>query len=270
MATRQPAQIFVKRSSEAGPSLTHGRRQFAPSESSVVGDEVDESVVRRKKRAIPRTSESDADRAGPSEIVPSFVGQAIIPTNIFGVLFPNRSYPLDASNFTQVDTHKWLLNMDIFVGEPYDKVTEICIYLFHEESIPPDKAVAVYVQSPGSSFQFRGGVTRACPSSVLSLLWPTTSSQMNLIGSTSRPVTAKIGVSIEDAATLPALNVGRHRQLEQVALNVGRNLFNFMQSFCHVQDNHLGVPRGIFEQWYKKFVERSQRDPEYVNRLLVA
>ncbi|XP_024369336.1 protein OPI10 homolog [Physcomitrium patens] len=269
MANRQPVQILVKRASEAGSSLTHGHRRRSPSESSVVGDEVDEAV-RRKKRAIMHTPASDAERPGQLEIVSSFVGQAIIPTNIFGVLFPNRSYPLDASNFTQVDTQKWLLNMDIFVGEAYDQVTEMCIYLFHEASIPADKAVAVYVQSPGSNFQFRGGVTRACPSTVLSLLWPTTSSQMNLIGSTSRPVTAKIGVAIEDAATLPALNVGRHRQLEQVALNVGRNLFNFMQSFCHVQDNHLVVPRGIFEQWYKKFEERSQRDPEYVNRLLAA
>ncbi|KAG0579884.1 hypothetical protein M758_4G133200 [Ceratodon purpureus] len=268
MATRQPAQIFVQRASDAGPSLTHGRRQFAPSEPSAVGDDVDESVVRRKKRAVSHTS--DTERPGQLEIVSSFVGQAIVPTNIFGVLFPNRSYPLDSSNFTQVGTQKWLLNMDIFVGEPYDQVTEMCIYLFNEASIPSDKAVAVYVQSPGSAFQFRGGVTRSCPSSVLSLLWPTSSSQMNLIGSTSRPVTAKIGVAIEDSATLPTLNVGRHKQLEQVATNVGRNLFNFMQSFCHVQDNHLAVPRGIFEQWYKKFEERSQRDPEYVNRLLAA
>jgi len=268
MATRQPAQIFVQRASEVGPSLTHARREFTPSEPSAVGEDVDESVVRRKKRAISHTSD---ERAGPLEIVSgTFVGQAIVPTHVFGVLFPNRSYPLDSSNFTQVDSQKWLLNMDIFVGEAYDQVTEMCIYLFDEASIPPDKAVAVYVQSPGSTFQFRGGVTRACPSSVLALLWPTSSSQMNLIGSTSRPVTAKIGVAIEDSATLPALNVGRHRQLEQVALNVGRNLFNFMQSFCHVQDNHLAVPRGIFEQWYKKFEERSQRDPEYVNRLLAA
>lgn len=101
----------------AGPSLSHGRRQFAPSESSAIGDDVDESVVRRKRRAITNTSDSDALRPGQLEIVPSFVGQAITPTNIFGVLFPNRSYPLDASNFTQVDSQKWLLNMDIFVGE---------------------------------------------------------------------------------------------------------------------------------------------------------
>lgn len=54
---------------------------------------------------------------GKLEIVSSFVGKAVTPTNIFGVLFPNRSFPLDSSNFNQVDTHKWLLDMDIFVGE---------------------------------------------------------------------------------------------------------------------------------------------------------
>lgn len=80
----------------------------------MVGEDVDESVVRRKKRAISHTSD---ERAGRLEIVSSFVGQAIVPTHVFGVLFPNRSYPLDSSNFTQVDSQKWLLNMDIFVGE---------------------------------------------------------------------------------------------------------------------------------------------------------
>ena len=78
---------------------------------------MDESVVRRKKRAISHTSDVAVEKPGQYEIVPSFVGQAIVPTNIFGVLFPNRSYPLDASNFTQVESQKWLLSMDIFLGE---------------------------------------------------------------------------------------------------------------------------------------------------------
>lgn len=164
-----------------------------------------------------------------------------------------------------------VLVMEMETGEAYDQVTEMCIYLFNEASIPSDKAVAVYVQSPGSTFQFRGGVNKSCPSAVLSLLWPTTSStgQMHLIGSTSRPVTAKIGVAIEDSAALPALNVGQHRQIEEVAMDVGRNLFNFMQPFCSIhQGNQLAVPRGIFEQWFKKFEEKSQRDPDYLKHLL--
>lgn len=119
----------------AGPSLTHGRRQFPSSESSAIEDDVDESVVRRKRRAITHTSDGDAARPGRQlEIVPSFVGQAITPTNIFGVLFPNRSYPLDASNFTQVDSQKWLLNMDIFVGE-FAVVHQICVEVVQSVSV---------------------------------------------------------------------------------------------------------------------------------------
>lgn len=103
---------------EAGSSLTHGRRQFTPAEPSGLSDEVDESVSRRKKRAVSHMpDEGGAAVPGKLEIISSFVGQAVTPTNIFGVLFPNRSFPLDSSNFNQVDTHKWLLDMDIFVGE---------------------------------------------------------------------------------------------------------------------------------------------------------
>lgn len=103
---------------EAGSSLTHGRRQFTPTEPSGLSDEVDESVSRRKKRAVSHMpDEGGAAVPGKLEIISSFVGHAVTPTNIFGVLFPNRSFPLDSSNFNQVDTHKWLLDMDIFVGE---------------------------------------------------------------------------------------------------------------------------------------------------------
>ncbi|KAH8931677.1 hypothetical protein BDL97_19G034300 [Sphagnum fallax] len=151
------------------------------------------------------------------KIVASFVGQEVQQANIFGVLFPNRSYPLDASNFSQVDSHHWLLDMDIFVGEAYDQVTEMCIYLLNELSIPPHKAVAVYIQSPYSTFQFRGAVYSSCPSAVLSLLWPN-SSQMHLTESASPPITAKIGLAIEDLATLPTLNVGHCRKIEEVAM----------------------------------------------------
>lgn len=79
---------------------------------------MDESVTRRKKRAITHTPDtSEAAGTGELQIVSSFVGQAVTPSNIFGVLFPNRSFPLDASNFNQVDSQRWLLDMDIFVGQ---------------------------------------------------------------------------------------------------------------------------------------------------------
>lgn len=38
---------------------------------------------------------------------------------MFGVLFPNRSFPLDITTFVQVDDHRWLLDMNYFVGKLY-------------------------------------------------------------------------------------------------------------------------------------------------------
>jgi hypothetical protein len=162
----------------------------------------------------------------------------------------------------------WVLDTCCYAGEAYDQVTEMCIYLLNELSIPPHKAVAVYIQSPYSTFQFRGAVYSSCPSAVLSLLWPN-SSQMHLTESASPPITAKIGLAIEDLATLPTLNVGHCHKIEEVAMKVGQNLFNFMQSSCSVQGTQLAVPRGLFEQWFKRFEERSKRDSEYLKHVLV-
>jgi hypothetical protein len=35
---------------------------------------------------------------------------------MFGVLFPNRSFPLGITTFNQVDDHRWILDMNYFVG----------------------------------------------------------------------------------------------------------------------------------------------------------
>lgn len=49
-------------------------------------------------------------------------------------------------------------------------------------------------------------------------------------------------------------------------LQVGQNLFNYMQSFCSVQGNTLIVPANILDQWYTKLKEKAKVDPEYLNR----
>ena len=77
--------------------------------------------------------------------------------------------------------------------------------------------------------------------------------------------TAKIGVSIEDLSAIPALNVGH----QQLALKVGENLFNFMQSFCTTDSNKLVVPNDILDRWFKKFQERAKRDPEYLKSFVI-
>lgn len=183
---------------------------------------------------------------------------------MFGVVFPNRSFPIDISSFAQIDTFHWILDMNTFVGEAYDQIREMCIFLLNNFTLPPDKALAVYVQSPGSSFVFCGAVTVARPSAVLSLLWLEPGGQMQLTSADSVPPSAKIGVSVEDLASLPSLDVAAEKKIERLALKVGENLFNFMQSFCGVDGTKLVVPMDILDRWFKKFQERAKRDPEYL------
>ncbi|XP_024399049.1 protein OPI10 homolog [Physcomitrium patens] len=186
---------------------------------------------------------------------------------MFGVLFPNRSFPLGISTFNQVDEHRWLLDMNYFVGEAYDQVKEMCVFLLNEMVLPAGKSLAVYVQAPGSQFEYRGAVHSACPSAVFPLLWPgATSGPMLLTGPGAPGASAQIGISVEDLATLPSLNVGHQKRVEEIALKVGENLFNFMQSFGTTQGGKLIVPMDILNQWFKKFQEKARRDPDYLNR----
>ncbi|CAI5483923.1 unnamed protein product, partial [Closterium sp. Yama58-4] len=136
---------------------------------------------------------------------------------MFGVLFPNRSFPLDVSRFKQVDTFHWVLEMNMFVGDAYDQVKEICIFLLSEAALPPGQALAVYVQAPGSPFEYRGA------------------------------------------------SVGWQRRIEEMALKVGQNLFNYMQSFSTVQGNMLLVPSDILDRWFKKFQDKAKMDPDFLN-----
>jgi hypothetical protein len=152
-------------------------------------------------------------------------------------------------------------------GEAYDQVKEMCIFLLNEMALPAGKALAVYVQTPGSQFEYRGAVHSACPSAVFPLLWPGASSgQMLLTGPGAPAASAQIGISVEDLATLPALNVGQQKRVEELALKVGENLFNFMQSFCSIEGDKLLIPMDILNQWFKKFQEKARRDPDYLNR----
>lgn len=216
---------------------------------------------------------------------------------MFGVVFPNRSFPIDISTFAQIDTLHWILDMNTFVGkskkisdaapnfscsifmckwpnflifllkfagEAYDSVREVCIFLLNNFTLPPDKALAVYIQSPGSPFLYCGAVTIARPSAVLSLPWPEPGGQLQLMSPDAAPLSAKIGVSVEDLATLPSLDVAAEKKIERLALKVGENLFNFMQSFCGVDGSKLVVPMDILDRWFKKFQERAKRDPEYL------
>ncbi|KAF2596375.1 hypothetical protein F2Q68_00008393 [Brassica cretica] len=89
-------------------------------------------------------------------------------------------------------------------------------------------------------------------------------SQMQLTAGDSAPLSAKIGISVEDAAALPSLDVAAERKIERLAMKVGENLFNFMQSFCGVDGSKLVVPMDILDRWFNKFQERAKRDPGFL------
>ncbi|KAF4391695.1 hypothetical protein G4B88_005581 [Cannabis sativa] len=187
---------------------------------------------------------------------------------MFGVVFPNRSFPMDISAFSQIDTFHWILDMNTFVGEAYDQVRELCIFLLNDFTLPPDKALAVYIQSPGCPFVFCGAVTLTRPSAVLTLAWPepggSLTPQLQITGPDAPLMSAKIGVSVEELASLPSLDVTAEKRIERLALKVGESLFNFMQSFCGVDGSKLVVPMDILDRWFKKFQDRAKRDPEYL------
>ncbi|GJN30822.1 hypothetical protein PR202_gb19159 [Eleusine coracana subsp. coracana] len=54
------------------------------------------------------------------------------------------------------------------------------------------------------------------------------------------------------------------QRAERVALRVGENLFNFMQSFCGADGGKLVVPTDILDRWFRKFQERAKKDPSYL------
>ena len=103
---------------------------------------------------------------------------------------------------------------------------------------------------------------------VLSLPWPDPADDATagpLQVAVPDAASAKIGVSVEDLAALPlVLDAGAERRVERLALRVGENLFNFMQSFCGVDGSRLVVPMDILDRWFKKFQEKAKKDPSYL------
>ncbi|PKA62771.1 ribulose-phosphate 3-epimerase [Apostasia shenzhenica] len=195
---------------------------------------------------------------------------------MFGVVFPDRSFPMDMSSFSQIDPLHWPLpepqiplSLVSSAGAAYHDVREICIFLLNAASLPPEKALAVYVQAPGHPFLFCGSVHIARPSAVLSLPWPdlaevpdAAAGAIQVAGAGA--AAAKIGISVEDLSALPpVMDAGAEKRVERLALRVGENLFNFMQSFCGVDGSRLVVPMDILDRWFKKLKEKAQRDPNY-------
>lgn len=153
----------------------------------------------------------------------------------------------------------------LFAGDAYDQVKEIFLGLPTEQSLPnPELALAVYVQSPGSNWEYRGAVNAQRPSAVIPLVWPPSVGGAQAADGT--PLPAQIGISIESTASLPAAVVGTQQRAEEFARKVGENLFHFMQSFSSSSDGMLHVPVSILNQWFTKFQERFRVDPDFLDR----
>ncbi|KAJ6818243.1 putative protein OPI10-like protein [Iris pallida] len=180
---------------------------------------------------------------------------------MFGVVFPERSFPLDPSAFTQIDPLHWVLDLSPLVGDSFLSLPNLCIFLLPPVTLPPDKALAVYVQPPGHPFLFCGAVHSARPSALLSLPWPT-ADPSSLPLPPPDAASAKLGVSVEDLALLPPVaDAGAEARAEQAAVRVGEHLLHFLQSFC-AEGDRLVVTTDMLDRWFKKFLDKARRDPK--------
>ncbi|XP_042414394.1 uncharacterized protein LOC122003030 [Zingiber officinale] len=183
-----------------------------------------------------------------------------------------RSFPMDASAFAQIDPLHWILDMNSLVSDAYCDVRKLCVFLLPvaASSFPPGKALTVYFQPLGHPFLFCDAIHPAHPSALLSLPWPDPSEEPPIPDPNPNPLqlaltSAKIGISVKDLASLPPVAYAvAEKKAERLALRVGKNLFNFMQSFCGIDGSRLVVPMDILDRWFKKFQERARKDPSYL------
>ncbi|XP_042422209.1 protein OPI10 homolog [Zingiber officinale] len=170
---------------------------------------------------------------------------------------------MDASAFAQIDPLHWILDMNSLISDAYRDVRKLYVFLLPvaASSFPPGKALTVYFQPLGHPFLFCGAVHPARPSALLSLSWPGPSKEPPIPDPNPNPLqlaltSAKIGISVEDLASLPPVAYAvAEKKAERLALRVGENLFNFMQSFYGIDGSRLVVPMDILDRWFKKFQE---------------
>lgn len=175
---------------------------------------------------------------------------------MFGIVFPDHTFPLDATAFAQVAPNSWLLDLSTLALAAAPRSAVVFLLPAAVAALPPGKAVAVYFQAAANRpFAFLGalGPTR-----------PSASFPLPEAGDEPEPAVgpAKLGVAVEDAAALPP--PPDEQRAERVALRVGENLFNFMQSFCGADGGKLVVPTDILDRWFRKFQERAKKDPSYL------
>jgi protein Hikeshi len=172
---------------------------------------------------------------------------------MFGVVFPDYTFPLDATAFAQVAPNSCLLDLSTLSLAAAPRSAVAFLLPPGAAALPPGKAVAVYFQAAANRpFAFLGALGPARPSAS----FPLPEEPEPPVGP------AKLGVAVGDAAALPP--PPDERRAQRVALRLGENLFNFMQSFCGADGGKLVVPTDILDRWFRKFQERAKKDPTYL------
>lgn len=199
------------------------------------------------------------------------------PQQAFGLVVPGGPVRTD---FVPVDATglKFSLRLDCpgDLPTPLTSVTELVFFLLPGVPLPPDLGVLCYWQieaapaAPGQApaatgFELLGAITATRMSSVFHTGW-SEHGQVIEVTSLGTPVTVTIGVSLEPLSTLEnvgAMNTKQGRLY--IAQKIASDLFKFMQSFDTgaAGASQMIVPNNVFDRWFRRFVNRFERDPNF-------
>lgn len=137
---------------------------------------------------------------------------------------------------------------------------------------PPNHGVLLYwqlaSQQEQSGYELLGSLTQEQPSHIFRTGWSEHDQFLSL--PPGQPVTITIGLSVEpiesvqNVVTSTSRNSSSRRPL--VAQTIARDLYNFMQSFdtgAASSNGQMVVPQNIFERWWRRFENKSKRDPNF-------
>ena len=88
---------------------------------------------------------------------------------LFGIVFVGKSVAIGDEAFTRVDATHWTLDLRPLVGAAWADCKEACLFST-AGVLDSSNALALYVTSNGSPWEYRGCVTTARPSDVLNLM----------------------------------------------------------------------------------------------------
>ncbi|GMI33840.1 hypothetical protein TeGR_g1276 [Tetraparma gracilis] len=131
-----------------------------------------------------------------------------------------------------------------------------------DPSFPSTHGLAVYAALPGGEFRLLGAVTPSRPSAVLRTGWPADPAA-------AAAASVTVGVSVETLANLQNLG-GAFAPPEnrlRIALNVAKDLFNFMASFGKPEGGQMTVPVRCFEMWVGRFEDKYRKDPDFMLKI---